>query len=131
MGKAVLKGSWRASLNRFNLCSLVRLITIYKYRSGRNENEGRFKSKERVKTPVNISLQDVFPKSSCFSSGDRKPELLLCGLINVMLWYLLQVRFATGASRCSFQPFLRHFCISLIIAPWDKLCSRHSTEGGK
>lgn len=38
----MLTGGGRTSLNRFNLCTLVRLIAIYKYRSGRNEKELRF-----------------------------------------------------------------------------------------
>lgn len=95
-------------LNRFSLCSPVRLINIYKYSSGRKQNEVRFKSKE-IKRQITCKYfssrcEKVFPKSSCFSSEDRKPELLLCRLINVILWYLLYVRFATGDSRCSFQP---------------------------
>lgn len=118
---ALLRGGWRASLNRFNLCSLVRLITIYKYRSGRTETEVSFKS-NKIKTQSTLKYfsskcKKVFPNSSCFSSEDRKPELLLCKLTNIILWYLLQVSFATGGSRSSFQPLLRDCCISLTTAP--------------
>lgn len=107
----MLRGGWRPSLNRFNLCTLVRLITMYKYRSGRNENEVSYKPNKikRQSTWKYFSsrYKKVFPKSSYFSSGNRKPEL--CKLINVILWYLLQVRFATGGSRCSFYPLTEGF----------------------
>lgn len=137
MGKgAVPKGGWRSWLNRFNLCSLVRLITIYKYISGRNENEVRFKSKEikRQSTYKYFSsrCEKVFPKSSCFSCGDRKPELLLCKLTDFILWLPVAGEFCNWWFRMFISAFnLRDLCISLIIAPWDNLCSSHSTDGGK